>query len=196
MDRTLGRIKPEPKTIRLFFSSFNRNYQIWGPPQRQDVSSTGRRTPRDRTLSPEAQAAGVIRDQIVWLGCESKREELTQPLRIIKIACTPHRKRSGPTGRAERDWDRFVFGLSAPTSPRATITPTVIPAVNTGPARLAHTVPQVMGSLGCGTPSEPQSAGEADNAPSAERIVATGSRPGDDDAPATSAKFASLRERT
>jgi Transposase DDE domain len=53
----------------------------------------------DRPLSPEAQAAGVISDQIVWLGCAGKREELKQPLRIIQIACTPHRKRSGHTGR-------------------------------------------------------------------------------------------------
>jgi hypothetical protein len=53
----------------------------------------------DRRLSSEAKAAGVISDQIVWLGCEGKREELKQPLRIIQIACTPHRKRSGHTGR-------------------------------------------------------------------------------------------------
>jgi hypothetical protein len=53
----------------------------------------------DRPVSAKAQAAGVLCDQIVWLGCESKREELKQPLRVIKIACTPHRKRSGHTGR-------------------------------------------------------------------------------------------------
>lgn len=53
----------------------------------------------DRPLSSEARAAGVISDRIVWLGCAGKREELKQPLRIIQIACTPHRKRSGHTGR-------------------------------------------------------------------------------------------------
>jgi hypothetical protein len=47
----------------------------------------------DRPLSPEAVAAGIISDQIVWLGCKEKRDELKQKLRIIKIKCTPHRKR-------------------------------------------------------------------------------------------------------
>ena len=53
----------------------------------------------DRPLSEEAKAAGVLSDQIVWLGCEGKRDELKQPLRLIKIACKPHHKRSGHTGR-------------------------------------------------------------------------------------------------
>ena len=52
----------------------------------------------ERPLSAEDRAAGVIGDQIVWLGCESKRDELRQPLRLIRIACTPHVKRS-KTGR-------------------------------------------------------------------------------------------------
>lgn len=47
----------------------------------------------DRPLSAEAAAAGVISDQIVWLGCGEKRGELKQKLRLIKIKCTPHRKR-------------------------------------------------------------------------------------------------------
>jgi hypothetical protein len=47
----------------------------------------------DRPLSDEAKAAGVLSDQVVWLGCEGKRDELRQKLRIIKIKCTPHRKR-------------------------------------------------------------------------------------------------------
>ena len=47
----------------------------------------------DRPLSDEAKAAGVLSDQIVWLGCEDKRDELKQKLRILKIKCTPHRKR-------------------------------------------------------------------------------------------------------
>ena len=47
----------------------------------------------DRPLSDEAKAAGILSDQVVWLGCASKRDELKQPLRLIKIACTPHRKR-------------------------------------------------------------------------------------------------------
>jgi hypothetical protein len=53
----------------------------------------------DRPLSAAAKAAGVVSDQIVWLGSEGKRDELRQPLRLIQIACKPHRKRSGHTGR-------------------------------------------------------------------------------------------------
>lgn len=55
----------------------------------------------DRPLSQAAGEAGVVADQIVWLGCPSKRGQLRQPLRIIRIACTPHPKthhngRGGP----------------------------------------------------------------------------------------------------
>lgn len=53
----------------------------------------------DRPLSPEAKAAGILSDQVVWLGSDGKRDELKQPLRVIKIKCEPHRKRSGHTGR-------------------------------------------------------------------------------------------------
>src|SRR6202035_4219179 len=47
----------------------------------------------DRPLSDEAKDAGILSDQVVWLGCEGKRDELKQKLRILKIKCTPHRKR-------------------------------------------------------------------------------------------------------
>lgn len=55
----------------------------------------------DRPLTAEAKAAGIVSDQGVWLGGLQKRGELKQPLRIIRIACTPHRKshhngRGGP----------------------------------------------------------------------------------------------------
>jgi hypothetical protein len=53
----------------------------------------------NRPLSEEAKAAGILSDQVVWLGCADKREELKQPVRLIRIACTPHQKRSGHTGR-------------------------------------------------------------------------------------------------
>ena len=53
----------------------------------------------DRPLSDAAKAAGVISDQVVWLGSGGKRDELKQPLRLVRIACKPHRKRSGHTGR-------------------------------------------------------------------------------------------------
>ena len=52
----------------------------------------------DRPLSTPAKAAGIVSDQIVRLGCDGKRDDLKQPLRVIRIACTPHRKRSGGTG--------------------------------------------------------------------------------------------------
>lgn len=63
----------------------------------------------DRPLSAEAKAAGVISDQIVRLGSNGKREELKQPLRVIKIACTPHRKRSGHTGRGGPEQGEFLL---------------------------------------------------------------------------------------
>jgi hypothetical protein len=47
----------------------------------------------DRPLSDEAKAAGIVSDQVVWLGSHEKWRELKQPLRIIKIACTRHPKR-------------------------------------------------------------------------------------------------------
>ena len=63
----------------------------------------------DRPLSAEAKAAGIICDQIVWLGSDGKREELKQPVRVIKIACTPHRKRSGHTGRGGPEQGEFLL---------------------------------------------------------------------------------------
>lgn len=63
----------------------------------------------DRPLSAEAKAAGVLSDQIVWLGCAEKRKELQQPLRLVKIACTPHRKRSGHNGRGGPEQGEFLL---------------------------------------------------------------------------------------
>ena len=51
----------------------------------------------DRSPTEDDTASGVVSDQVVWLGCAAKRDELKQPLRLIKVACTPHRKR-GKTG--------------------------------------------------------------------------------------------------
>lgn len=62
-----------------------------------------------RPLSAEAQAAGIISDQVVWLGCVEKREELKQPLRVIKIACTPHLKRTGHTGRGGPEQGEYLL---------------------------------------------------------------------------------------
>lgn len=63
----------------------------------------------DRPLSAEARAVGVLSDQIVWLGCDGKRGELKQPLRVIKVACTPHRKRSGHNGRGGPEQGEFLL---------------------------------------------------------------------------------------
>jgi hypothetical protein len=52
----------------------------------------------DRQVTPQAEAADVVSDQIVWLGSGPKRRELKQPTRLIEIACTPHMKNS-KTGR-------------------------------------------------------------------------------------------------
>jgi hypothetical protein len=39
----------------------------------------------ERPLSAEARAAGVRRDLLVRLGCEQKRAELKQPVRVIEV---------------------------------------------------------------------------------------------------------------
>jgi len=59
----------------------------------------------DRGLSPEAQAAGILSDQVVRLGGRDGQHSLHQPLRIITVACTPHRKRchTGYGGPAQGD---------------------------------------------------------------------------------------------
>lgn len=62
----------------------------------------------DRALSAEAKAAGIVSDQIVWLGCPDKRAELKQPLRIVRIACTPHRKRA-KTARGGPEQGEFLL---------------------------------------------------------------------------------------
>jgi hypothetical protein len=63
----------------------------------------------DRPLSQEAKAAGIISDQIVWLGCADKRDQLKEPLRLIKIACKPHRKRGGHTARGGPEQGEFLL---------------------------------------------------------------------------------------
>jgi len=52
----------------------------------------------ERALDAEAKAAGVIRDRVMHLGTGLKRHDLTAPVRVIEVTCTPHRKR-GHTGR-------------------------------------------------------------------------------------------------
>jgi Transposase DDE domain len=40
----------------------------------------------ERPVSAAARAAGVRSDRIVWLGCESSRQALRQPLRVLAVA--------------------------------------------------------------------------------------------------------------
>jgi hypothetical protein len=57
---------------------------------------------QDRPLSAQAQAAGIVSDQVIWLGGVDSREQLRQPLRLIRIACRPHRKRHSGRGGPEQ----------------------------------------------------------------------------------------------
>lgn len=49
---------------------------------------------QDHELTADALAAGIVFDKKVRLGCNSKtREQLSVPVRLIAIKCTPHKKR-------------------------------------------------------------------------------------------------------
>ena len=52
----------------------------------------------ERAISAEAQAAGVVRDSLMRLGAGANVHKLTEPVRVIEVKCTPHRKRI-PCGR-------------------------------------------------------------------------------------------------
>jgi hypothetical protein len=47
----------------------------------------------ERAISPEGQAAHIVRDRLVHLGGEHRRQDLAQPVRVIEIKCQPHPKR-------------------------------------------------------------------------------------------------------
>lgn len=48
----------------------------------------------EHELTPDAVAAGIVFDRKVRLGCNSRtREQLSVPVRLIAIKCTPHKKR-------------------------------------------------------------------------------------------------------
>jgi hypothetical protein len=53
----------------------------------------------ERELDSDARAAGIVRDAVVRLGCKNTRDKLRQPVRIVEVRCTPHRKPSGKTAR-------------------------------------------------------------------------------------------------
>lgn len=51
-------------------------------------------------LSAEATQAGIVRDAVVrFTGGQAVDAGLDRPMRIVEVKCTPHRKRSGKTGR-------------------------------------------------------------------------------------------------
>ena len=52
----------------------------------------------ERSISAEAKAAGVVRDRVMRLGTGPKSHDLTAPVRVVEVTCTPHRKRRH-TGR-------------------------------------------------------------------------------------------------
>lgn len=52
----------------------------------------------ERTVAAEARAVGVVRDGIMRLGSGSKSRDITEPVRVVEVTCTPHRKRQH-TGR-------------------------------------------------------------------------------------------------
>lgn len=47
----------------------------------------------ERAVPDEARAAGVVCDRVMRLGSRPKRYALTAPVRVVEVACTPHRKR-------------------------------------------------------------------------------------------------------
>lgn len=63
----------------------------------------------DRPLSQEDKDAGILSDQVVWLGCETKKGIFKQPVRVIKLACKPHRKRSGKTGQGGPEQGEYLL---------------------------------------------------------------------------------------
>ncbi len=46
-----------------------------------------------RAIPPEAQAAGVVGDRLVQLGCRPRRQDLAGPVRVVEVKCQPHVKR-------------------------------------------------------------------------------------------------------
>lgn len=53
----------------------------------------------ERELDQDSLDAGIVRDAVIRLGCKQTHNKLNQPLRIVQIECTPHRKPSGKTAR-------------------------------------------------------------------------------------------------
>ena len=53
----------------------------------------------ERELSSDALSTGIVRDVVAMIGNPIGKNNVPQPLRVVEIECTPHRKPSGKTGR-------------------------------------------------------------------------------------------------
>lgn len=53
----------------------------------------------ERELSSDALGVGVVRDVVAKFGHPKGKNTFEEPLRLVEIECTPHRKTSGKTGR-------------------------------------------------------------------------------------------------
>ena len=53
----------------------------------------------ERPVSPEAARAGLLRDTVGRLGAKKNQGDLNVPVRIVEVACRPHRKTTGKTAR-------------------------------------------------------------------------------------------------
>lgn len=47
----------------------------------------------ERAISAAGQAAGIVRDRLLHLGSDPRRRDLTRPVRVVEVRCTPHPKR-------------------------------------------------------------------------------------------------------
>lgn len=47
----------------------------------------------ERPISTSGQAAGIVRDRLLRLGSDPRRQDLPGPVRVIEVKCTPHPKR-------------------------------------------------------------------------------------------------------
>ena len=47
----------------------------------------------ERPISAPGQAAGIVRDRLLRLGSDPRRQDLAGPVRVIEVQCTPHPKR-------------------------------------------------------------------------------------------------------
>ena len=67
---------------------------------------------QERTLSAEAQAAGVVQDSLVRLGASSKPDsQPDHPLRVVVVKITPHEKRGGAAGHGSDGFLRIATNL-------------------------------------------------------------------------------------